>query len=53
MSLDQALAFGVIGVTIVLFVWGRLSYDLVALLAIVGGVATGVVAAPRASRTTS
>ena len=43
MTLDQALAFGVIGVTIVLFVWGRLSYDLVALLAIVGGVATGVV----------
>ena len=43
LTLDQALAFGVIGVTIGLFVWGRLPYDLVALLAIVAGVATGVV----------
>lgn len=43
MTLDQALAFGVIGVTIVLFVSGRLAYDLVALLALLAGLVTGVV----------
>ena len=34
MTLDQAMAFGIIGVTVLLFVWGRLPYDLVALLAL-------------------
>ncbi len=32
MTLDQGLAFGLIGVTVLLFIWGRLPYDLVALL---------------------
>ncbi|MBV1798264.1 SLC13 family permease [Siccirubricoccus sp. G192] len=48
MSLDQGFAFGIIGVTVVLFVWGRLRYDLVALLALLAGVVTGVVPADRA-----
>ncbi len=43
MTLDQAYAFGILGVTGVLFVWGRLPYDLVALLALAAGVALGVV----------
>ena len=48
MTLEQGIAFGIIGVTIVLFVWGRLPYDLVALMALVAGVVTGVVPANRA-----
>ncbi len=48
MTLDQAIAFGIIGFTIVLFVWGRLPYDLVALMALLAGVVTGVVPAKSA-----
>src|SRR5690242_3115070 len=48
MTLDQALAFGIIIATIGLFVWGRLAYDLVALLALLAGVATGIVPAAKA-----
>ena len=43
MTTDQGLAFGIIGVTIVLFVWGRLPYDLVALMALVASVLVGIV----------
>jgi len=43
MTLDQALAFGLIIATIGMFVWGRLPYDLVALAALLIGVATGIV----------
>ena len=43
MTLDQALAFGILGVTILLFLWGRLPYDLVALLSLLAGLVTGVV----------
>lgn len=43
MTIDQALAFGLLGVTIALFLWGRLPYDLVALGALLGGVVIGVV----------
>lgn len=43
MTLDQALAFGLITATIGMFVWGRLPYDLVALTALLIGVATGIV----------
>lgn len=43
MTLDQAFAFGILGVTIALFIWGRLPYDLVALLALLAGIVTGVV----------
>lgn len=43
MTLPQAEAFGLIGVTIAFFVWGRLPYDLVALAALLGGIAIGLV----------
>ena len=48
MTLDQAMTFGIIGSTIVLFVWGRLPYDLVALMALLAGLVTGVVPAKSA-----
>ena len=48
MTLDQALAFGLMGTTIGLFVWGRLSYDLVAVLALVAGVLLGIIPADEA-----
>jgi len=48
MTLDQALAFGLVGTTIALFVWGRLPYDLVALLSLLVGVVIGVVPAKKA-----
>ena len=48
MTLDQGIAFAILGATIALFVWDRLPYDLVALLALVAGVATGVVPASKA-----
>ncbi len=43
MTLDQALAFGLIAVTIGLFIWWRLPYDLVAIAALVVGVLIGIV----------
>ncbi|PWS35438.1 SLC13 family permease [Falsiroseomonas bella] len=43
MTLDQSMAFAILGVTIGLFVWGRLPYDLVALLALLAGLVSGVV----------
>lgn len=48
MNYEQALAFGLVGVTIALFVWGRFRYDLVALVALAAGVALGVVPAEKA-----
>jgi di/tricarboxylate transporter len=48
MTLDQGLAFGLMAATIGLFIWGRLAYDLVALLALLVGVAIGIVPADRA-----
>jgi di/tricarboxylate transporter len=48
MTLDQALAFGLLGVTIAAFVWGRLPYDLVALTALAAGIAVGLVPADKA-----
>ncbi|WP_090567403.1 SLC13 family permease [Belnapia rosea] len=45
MTLDQALAFGILGVTVGLFAWGRLPYDLVAMLALLAGLVTGIVPA--------
>jgi di/tricarboxylate transporter len=48
MTVDQALAFGLLGVTIAAFVWGRLSYDLVALTALAAGIAIGIVPADKA-----
>jgi di/tricarboxylate transporter len=43
MTLDQGLAFGIIGVTILAFIWGRLPYDLVALSALLAGLVAGII----------
>ena len=48
MSVDQALAFGLIGVTILGFVWGRLPYDVVAVTGLLVGIAIGVVPVDKA-----
>ena len=48
MTLDQALAFGLVGLTIIAFVWGRFRYDLVAVAALVVGLAIGVIPAEAA-----
>lgn len=47
-TLDQALAFGILGITVGLFLWGRISYDLVALLALLAGIVTGIIPVDRA-----
>ena len=43
MTLDQALAFAVIIGMMTLFIWGRLRYDLVAVLSLLAAIAAGVV----------
>ena len=43
MTFDQALAFGLVGLTVAGFVWGRLPYDLIALAGLLAGVVTGIV----------
>jgi len=48
MTLDQALAFGILGATVGLFLWGRIAYDLVALLALLAGVLVGIIPLDRA-----
>lgn len=48
MTPDQAIAFAILGVTICLFVWDRLPYDLVALLALAAGVFAGIIPAAKA-----
>jgi di/tricarboxylate transporter len=45
MTTDQALAFAVMGGAVALFIWGKLRYDLVALMALVAGVLVGVIPA--------
>lgn len=47
-TLQQGLAFGLVGLTIAGFIWGRLRYDLVALAALVVGLAVGVIPAEAA-----
>jgi di/tricarboxylate transporter len=47
-TLQQGLAFGLVGLTIVAFVWGRFRYDLVAVTALVIGLAIGVIPAEAA-----
>lgn len=44
MTLPQFFAFAIVGAMMALFVWGRLRYDLVAMLALLAAIATGVVA---------
>ena len=48
MTLSQGLAFGLIGGTLLLFIWGRLRYDLVSLAALLTGVFLGIVPAAKA-----
>ncbi len=48
MTLDQGLAFAVILGMMALFVWGRLRYDLVAMLALFASVLVGIVPAEEA-----
>lgn len=48
MTLQQGLAFGLVGLTIAGFIWGRFRYDLVALAALVTGLAVGVIPAEAA-----
>ena len=48
MTLNQGLAFGLIGGTLLLFIWGKLRYDLVSLAALLAGVFLGVVPAAKA-----
>src|SRR4030095_6007458 len=48
MTLPQIFSFGIIAATMALFVWGRLRYDLVALLALLAAIATGIVAPDQA-----
>ncbi|MCC6890656.1 MAG: SLC13 family permease [Hyphomicrobiales bacterium] len=48
MSTPQFLAFAIIAATMALFLWGRLRYDMVALLALLAGIAAGVVPYDRA-----
>ena len=43
MTLEQSLAFGILALTLVLFVWGRWRYDLVAVVALLASVAAGLV----------
>lgn len=45
MTLQQGLAFGLIALTIGAFVWGRFRYDLVAVVALVAGLALGIIPA--------
>jgi di/tricarboxylate transporter len=43
MTLDQALAFAIVIAMMALFIWGRLRYDVVALLALLATIAAGIV----------
>jgi len=48
MTLQQGLAFAIVGLMMALFVWGRIRYDVVALLALVAAVFSGIVPAEEA-----
>ena len=48
MTLDQALAFGLIACTVGCFLWGRVPYDLTAMAALTVGVAIGIIPASKA-----
>ncbi len=43
MTHPQMLAFAIVGAMMALFIWGRLRYDLVALLALLASLAVGTV----------
>ncbi len=48
MTLPQALAFSIVGGAVVCFAWGRFRYDVIALIALLAGVAVGIVPVKRA-----
>ena len=48
MTTDQLIAFGIIVASLVFFAWGRWRYDLVAIVALVTAVLTGIVPADKA-----
>jgi di/tricarboxylate transporter len=48
MTIQQILAFAIVGGMMALFVWGRLRYDLVAVLALLAAVLVGIVPADKA-----
>jgi di/tricarboxylate transporter len=48
MNVQQGLAFAIVGAMMLLFAWGRLRYDVVAMLALFAAVATGIVPAKEA-----
>ncbi|MGE5722269.1 MAG: SLC13 family permease [Sphingomonadales bacterium] len=48
MTLQQTLAFGILAGMMLLFMWGKLRYDLVAILALVASVTVGIVPADKA-----
>lgn len=48
MTLQQGLSFGLIGATVLCFLWGRWRYDLIALGALAVGVVTGLIPAKSA-----
>ena len=48
MTFQQGLAFGLVGLTIGAFIWGRFRYDLVAVVALVAGLAIGIIPAEAA-----
>jgi di/tricarboxylate transporter len=50
MTLEQTILFLIIATTMVLFIWGRLRYDMVAVLALLSAVYLGVVPADNAFR---
>lgn len=45
MTLEQGLAFGLVAATIAAFIWGRFRYDVIAVCALLIGVALGIVPA--------
>jgi di/tricarboxylate transporter len=48
MTLDQIFSFAVLAGMMVLFIWGRIRYDLVAIIALLASVALGIVPAEKA-----
>ena len=48
MTFQQGLAFGLVALTIGAFIWGRFRYDLVAVVALVAGLAIGIIPAEAA-----
>jgi di/tricarboxylate transporter len=48
MTLSQGLAFGIVATMMAFFVWGRIRYDVVAMLALVAAVLSGIVPAKEA-----